>query len=83
VHLVGFIIRIYHAARSSECQTHLFACRGILLLLMVAIGVRHFLCCSASLSRNCEHLHLGTDYQFLTLLLQFPGAVYHGYRNSV
>ena len=25
VHLVGFIIRIYHAAQSSECQIHEFA----------------------------------------------------------
>jgi len=26
VHLVGFIIRIYHDARSSECQIRILVC---------------------------------------------------------
>ena len=31
MHLVSFIIRIYHDVRSPECQIHLFSCLFLLL----------------------------------------------------
>jgi len=53
MHLVGFIIRIYHNARSPERQMHLL-CRQLFLTFeeLVTTGVFHAIVCTSVLRPN-------------------------------
>jgi len=50
VHLVGFIIRIYHDARSSECQ------------MSKPVNYVHIYLNRSNVKRYVEHIHLTYDF---------------------
>jgi hypothetical protein len=62
VHLVGFIIRIYHDARSSECQVSMMDVLSAVAEVDLENGFRHF---CYNRSRKMKTVCIKLNFQYL------------------
>jgi len=72
VHLVGFIIRIYHNAWSSECQMALVFAQGLMGWYMVQSGLEDRFHSESDVPRVSQYrlaAHLSLAFVLYTLLL--------------